>query len=108
VYSDLIPRHPVVESPTAAIGNSADGQRKVQVIREGFVRDVPVQLLGQSGDTHVFVTGRFGPTDELVVKSSAELLDGTRVVQATEDPVAGASGMSGGRPRVAAPGDDGF
>jgi membrane fusion protein (multidrug efflux system) len=108
VYSEMIPRHPVVESPTAAIGNSADGQRKVQVIREGFVRDVPVQLLGQSGDTHVFVTGRFGPTDELVVKSSAELLDGTRVVQATEDPVAGASGTSGGRPRVAAPGEDGF
>lgn len=108
VYSDMIPRHPVVEAPTTAIGNSADGQRKVQVIREGFVRDVPVQLLGQSGDTHVFVTGRFGPTDELVVKTSVELLDGTRAVQATEAATAAASGGPVGRPRPQGASNDGF
>jgi membrane fusion protein (multidrug efflux system) len=108
VYSDMIPRHPVVEAPTTSIGNSADGQRKVQVIREGFVRDVPVQLLGQSGDTHVFVTGRFGPTDELVVKTSVELLDGTRAVQATEAATAAASGGPTGRPRAQGASNDGF
>jgi membrane fusion protein (multidrug efflux system) len=91
VYSDMIPRHPVVEVPTLTVGNTPEGQRKVQVIREGFVRDVPVELLGQVGTTHIFVTGRFGATDELVVKSSEELLDGTRVVQATESAPAGRS-----------------
>jgi RND family efflux transporter MFP subunit len=105
VYSDMIPRHPVVEVPTLTVGNTPEGRRRVQVIREGFVRDVPVELLGQVGDTHIFVTGRFGPTDELVVKSSEELLDGTRVVQAGESAPAarGASG-AGSPPSVTAPG----
>ncbi len=84
VYSDMIPRQPVVEVPMVTVGNTPEGRRKVQVIREGFVRDVPVELLGQVGDTHIFVTGRFGATDELIVKTSEELLDGTRVVPAGE------------------------
>ena len=85
VHSDFVPRHPVAEIPTAALLNADDGQRKVQVIREGYVRDVPIQLLGQDGDEYVFVSGRFGPADELVVKTSAELLDGTRVVPSTSE-----------------------
>lgn len=84
VYSDMIPRLPVTEIPTAALSNTGEGDRKVQVIREGFVRDVPVQLLGQMGEDHVFVSGRFGPTDELVLKSSERLLDGSRVVPHVE------------------------
>jgi RND family efflux transporter MFP subunit len=80
VHSDLIPKHPVTEIPTLALGNTPEGERRVQVIREGFVRDVGVVLLGQEGDEYVYVSGRFGPTDELVVKSSQELLDGMRVV----------------------------
>lgn len=80
VRSDLIPKHPVAEVPTIALGNTPEGQRRVQVIREGFVRDIGVELLGQEGDEYVFITGRLGPTDELVVKSSQELLDGMRVV----------------------------
>jgi hypothetical protein len=44
----------------------------VQVIREGFSA-TPVTLLGQAGHDYVFVTGRFGPSDELVVKSSKDL-----------------------------------
>jgi RND family efflux transporter MFP subunit len=98
VHSDLIPKHPVTEVPTLALGNTPEGERRVQVIREGFVRDVGVVLLGQEGDEYVYVSGRFGPTDELVVKSSQELLDGMRVV-----PSAGAStnqntGGNTGRP----------
>ncbi|MBL8851554.1 MAG: HlyD family efflux transporter periplasmic adaptor subunit [Planctomycetaceae bacterium] len=83
VYSSLIPRTPVAEVPTLAVGGNAEGSRRVQVIREGFVRDVAVELLGQSGTDYVFVTGRFGPTDELVVKSSKDLRDGMRVLPAT-------------------------
>jgi multidrug efflux pump subunit AcrA (membrane-fusion protein) len=91
VYSDLIPRAPVTEVPTLAVGGNAEGSRRVQVIREGFVRDVAVELLGQAGNDYVFVTGRFGPTDELVVKSSKDLRDGMRVLPAT---VGGTSGDS--------------
>jgi RND family efflux transporter MFP subunit len=97
VYSELIPRQPVTEVPTATLANMDEGGRKVQIIREGFVRDVPVVLLGQMGEGHVFVAGRFSPSDELVVKSSEELLDGTRVVQSTDTPAA--PGATGARPR---------
>lgn len=84
VFSPLIPRHPVTEIPTSAIQNSDDGNRKVQVLREGVVRDVPVDLLGQEGDTHVFVSGRFSPADEIILSSSLPLLDGERPVPAAD------------------------
>lgn len=77
VFSNMIPRHPVMEVPTSAVKNGEDGERKVQVIREGFVRDLEVQLLGQIGETHVFVSGRFSAGDELVVSSSEELAAGS-------------------------------
>ena len=90
VHSPLIPRLPVAEVPTSAIANAEQGGRKVQVIREGFVRDIPVQLLGPVGADHVFVSGRFGVTDELVSKTSEPLVDGVRVtardIRATSKP----------------------
>ena len=98
VYSDLIPRAPVTEVPTLAVGNNVEGSRRVQVIREGFVRDVPVTLMGQAGHDYVFVTGRFGPSDELVVKSSKDLRDGMRVLPAA--PAAGTESKPG-QPRSA-------
>ena len=79
VHSPMIPRLPVAEIPTSAVANAEQGGRKVQVIREGFVRDIPVQLLGPVGTDHVFVSGRFGASDELVSKSSEILVDGARV-----------------------------
>ncbi len=80
VYSPLIPRLPVAEVPTASLQNLEQGGRKVQVIREGFVRDVPVRLLGQLGPDYQFVSGRFAPTDELVLRSSETIVDGARVM----------------------------
>jgi multidrug efflux pump subunit AcrA (membrane-fusion protein) len=79
-YSSMIPRQAVTEVPTSAISNAGDGERKVQVIRDGIVRDIRIQALGQQGEEYVFVSGRFGPSDELVLKSSEPLLDGARVV----------------------------
>ena len=83
VYSEMIPRFPVVEAPSGAVSSGGDGERKVQVIRDGFVRDVKVQLLGSSGVDYVYVSGRFAASDELVVKSSQDLLEGARVVPKT-------------------------
>ncbi len=95
VFSPLIPRHPVTEVPTSSIQNGDDGSRKVQVLREGVVRDVPVDLLGQEGDTHVFVSGRFTTADELILSSSLPLLDGERPVPAAESQAT----TTGGRPQ---------
>lgn len=84
VTAALIPRAPVSEVPNGAIGNTKSGGRRVQVIRDGFVRDVPVDLLGAVGEARTIVTGPFGANDELMVRSSKELPDGTQVVARTE------------------------
>lgn len=78
-YSPLIPRHPVGEAPVAAIVNTEEGGRKVQVIRDGVIRDIPVQLLGQVGEEYVWITGRFSPEDQLILRTSEPLPDGTLV-----------------------------
>ncbi|MCA9055541.1 MAG: HlyD family efflux transporter periplasmic adaptor subunit [Planctomycetaceae bacterium] len=83
VYSPMIPRMPVGEAPTAAISNAEDGGRKVQVIRDGLVRDIPVQLLGQVGEDHVWISGRFSPEDQLILQTSEPLPDGTIVTPRT-------------------------
>ena len=77
IISTMIPRHPIAEIPNRAVLNSEGGERKVQVLREGFVRDLPIQLLGQVGETHVFVSARFQPDDELIAASSEPLVDGS-------------------------------
>jgi multidrug efflux pump subunit AcrA (membrane-fusion protein) len=99
-YSPMIPRQAVTEVPTSALSNSGDGERKVQVIRDGIVRDIRIQPLGQQGENFVFVSGRFGPSDELVIKSSEPLLDGARVV--TPDATAAAAGNTAA-PKAEAP-----
>ena len=99
VYSPLIPRNPVAEVPTVAVTNSDQGGRKVQVIREGFVRDVSVQVLGQVGSDFVFVSGRFGTTDELIQKTSETLLDGARVTSRdAAKPAAGGAAPTAPKP----------
>ncbi|MEZ5945062.1 MAG: HlyD family efflux transporter periplasmic adaptor subunit [Planctomycetaceae bacterium] len=77
VFSELIPRHPIAEVPNQSIINATEGQRKVQVLRDGFVRDLTIQLLGNVGDTHVYVSARFQEGDELIASSSEPLTDGT-------------------------------
>ncbi|TWT55850.1 putative acetyl-CoA carboxylase biotin carboxyl carrier protein subunit [Thalassoglobus neptunius] len=82
VISEMIPRHPVAEIPITAIRTdvgSSDSERMIQVIRDGFVRSLPVQLLGQVGQTHVFVSARFNEGDEVILSASEELDDGSWV-----------------------------
>ncbi|RLS45637.1 MAG: HlyD family efflux transporter periplasmic adaptor subunit [Planctomycetota bacterium] len=75
VYVPLVPRQPVTEVPTSAIGNLSDGQRKVQVIRQSIVRDVPVTLMGSVGSTRLFVSGPFAEGDEVIYEASHQLGD---------------------------------
>lgn len=82
VASKMIPRHPLAEIQTLAIRTATDdpdAERSVQVIRDGFVRSLPIQVLGQVGQTHVFVSARFTEGDELIVSSSEPLKDGSWV-----------------------------
>jgi biotin carboxyl carrier protein len=59
----------------------------VQVLRNDFdsgvpvqiVTNLPVQVLGEVGPDRIQVTGRFRPTDSLVVATSSPLLAGTMV-----------------------------
>lgn len=82
VASKMIPRFPLAEIQTLAIRTATDdpdAERSVQVIRDGFVRSLPIQVLGQVGQTHVFVSARFTEGDELIVSSSESLKDGSWV-----------------------------
>jgi multidrug efflux pump subunit AcrA (membrane-fusion protein) len=100
VYAPMIPRLPVAEIPNVAIGNSPEGTRQVQVIRDGFVRNVTIDLLGAVGEERIVISGRFAGGDELVVRSSEQLLDGTQVVPriALEAPPAAGSAGAGRSP----------
>ncbi len=75
VYVPLIPRQPVMEVPSSAIGNLPDGHRKVQVVRQFTVRDVPVILMGSVGANRLFVSGPFAEGDEVIYESSHQLGD---------------------------------
>jgi RND family efflux transporter MFP subunit len=75
-YVPLIPRQPVAEVPSSAVGNIADGQRKVQVVRHGVVRDIPILLMGSVGVNRVFVSGAFAEGDEVIYELSHQLGDG--------------------------------
>ncbi len=78
-FVPLAPRHPVTQVMTSAVGVDAKGHRKVQVVRQGIIRDIEVDLLGQVGAERIFVSGSFVAEDQLVLSSSRELADGTQV-----------------------------
>ena len=96
VYVPLIPRQPVVEVPNSAVGNLPDGHRKVQVVRQLIVRDIPVTLLGQVGSTRVFVSGPFADGDEVIYETSHQLGDAYQLKAAGAAATAPAS--SNGQP----------
>lgn len=76
VYVPLIPRHPVVEVPSSAVANSPDGSRRVQVMRQAVVRDLPVVLMGAVGSSRLYVAGPFANGDEVIYETSHQLPDG--------------------------------
>lgn len=95
VYVPLIPRQPVVELPNSAVSNTPDGGRKIQVVRQMVVRDIPVKVMGQVGTTRVFVSGPFSEGDEVIYESSHQLGDG---FQLKPSAVAAASGTTTATP----------
>jgi multidrug efflux pump subunit AcrA (membrane-fusion protein) len=91
VYVPLIPRQPVAEVPASSIGNSTDGQRKVQVVRHLVVRDIPVVVMGSVGVNRLFVSGPFAEGDEVTFEASHQLLDGFVLKAPAATPTTGAA-----------------
>jgi multidrug efflux pump subunit AcrA (membrane-fusion protein) len=102
VYVPLIPRQPVVEVPISAVGNLADGHRKVQVVRQLIVRDISVALMGQVGSSRVFVSGPFAEGDEVIYDSSHQLGDAFQLRHSAAASPAATAGA--GQPGVPATG----
>ncbi len=79
VFAPLVPRYPVAEVATSAVGTDEKGRRKVQVVRQGIICDVEVNLLGQVGADRIFVSGSFVEGDSLILSMSRALADGTQI-----------------------------
>lgn len=83
VFSKVIPQQTFGHIPTIALQNTPEGVRKVQVLRQGIVRDVSVQELTQMGSERLFVAGAFSAEDEVIVSTTQPLKDGQIVKQRT-------------------------
>ncbi len=79
VFAPLVPRSPVTEVATSTVGTNEQGRRRVQIVRQGIVRDVEVELLGQVGVERIHVSGPFIDGDVIILSSSRELADGTQL-----------------------------
>ena len=79
VFTPLVPRNPVTDVATIAVGANEQGHRRVQIVRQGVVRDIEVDLLGQVGAERIHVTGPFIDGDVVILSSSRELADGTQL-----------------------------
>ncbi|MFO1021630.1 MAG: HlyD family efflux transporter periplasmic adaptor subunit [Planctomycetales bacterium] len=97
IFSRLVPQFAVCDVPVTSLSNYTEGRRKVQVLRNGVVRDIVVEALTQKGTERLFVTGRFSPSDELIVTSSIPLKDGQRL-EAQVSSAGTAAGGGDGKP----------
>jgi len=98
VFAPAVPQQPFGQVAVTAIQNGTEGLRKVQIVRQGTVRDIPVEVLTQMGSDRLFVAGAFLPDDEIVVTSSQPLKDGQRLRVKAAPRTADATGTTPGIP----------
>lgn len=81
VISPAVPTGWLANVPTRAVREDAEASTgsSVQVVRNEFVADVPVRVLGSTGGERSQVSGPFRPNDVLIVASSVPLLAGTLI-----------------------------
>lgn len=83
VRSATLPITPLATVPRDSIktteGTAGSGGSMVQVLRNEYVTNVPVNVLGKVGAERMQVTGGLRATDALIVSSSVALLPGTLV-----------------------------
>jgi multidrug efflux pump subunit AcrA (membrane-fusion protein) len=82
VQSPTVPSTPVATVPKRAVkSEDARGGEKmmVQVIRDEYVTNVPVRVLGDTGAERVQIAGALRSSDSLIASTSVPLLAGTLV-----------------------------
>lgn len=94
VYSRLVPQDSVTLVPADVIVSHTEGRRKVQVIRNGVVRDVVIEALAQKGTDQVYISGPFGSSDELLISSTQPLKDGQKIAPSDAPPATGSAAKS--------------
>lgn len=84
ITPEIIPVRPVVLANNQSVSNDGQGNQKVQVLRDGMVRDLKVTVMGTQGETESYLSGAFQVNDEIIIESTATLQDGTIVRPASE------------------------
>ena len=82
VSTTTVPVNPIATVTKRAIkpGSSRDSDgTMVQVIRNEYVTNIPVRVLGDTGPDRTQISGLFRRTDALIVSSSVSLLPGTLI-----------------------------
>lgn len=80
--SSSIPSRPIATVPKRAVkheSNRGADESIVQVLRNEYVTNVPIQVLGDIGPDRVQISGAFRGADALIAGSSVPLLPGTLV-----------------------------
>ena len=79
--SPAIPTAPLATIPATALQQPEEegGTPTIQVIRNEYVTNIPVRVLGNPGPERVQVTGPMRPTDALIVSSTVPLMAGTLI-----------------------------
>jgi multidrug efflux pump subunit AcrA (membrane-fusion protein) len=82
VLGPSLPTAPIATIPARALHEPAKGQSggpTVQLIRNEYVTNLPVRVLGHPGPERVQVSGLLRPADRLIVSSSVPLVAGTLI-----------------------------
>jgi biotin carboxyl carrier protein len=102
VQSPSLPSQPIATVPKRAVKPESPrgGENMmVQVIRDEYVTNIPVHVLGDHGNERVQISGALRASDSLIASSSVPLLAGTLVRFGDN----GANGGEQGAPETATP-----
>jgi multidrug efflux pump subunit AcrA (membrane-fusion protein) len=107
VQSPTIPSTPIATVPKRAVKpeDPRGGEKMmVQVIRDDYVTNVPVRILGETGAERLQIAGALRVSDSLIASTSVPLLAGTLVRFGDNGAEAGASNPHAERGRLPSPG----
>jgi multidrug efflux pump subunit AcrA (membrane-fusion protein) len=97
VSTTTVPVNPITTVAKRAVkagsARDTDGPM-VQVIRNEYVTNIPVRVLGDTGPERTQITGLFRRTDALIVSSSVQLLAGTLIRFGEGSPAHGIEGTA--------------
>lgn len=91
-WSPYLPDAPIALVPPGAVREGADGGSAIQVIRNEFVSDIPVRVLGAVTPEWTQVSGAIRTNDLLIAASSAPIAAGSFVRMGGDNAAADAGG----------------